>query len=81
MLDWVRLDYGTKGLRFGAGLDNFCVNNFYSFKRFLKHISTSDNILSVPRVDVVVHISSPIIAIVVVVVVSSVVHHVRPGIP
>ena len=44
-------------------------------------ILTSDNILSIPRVDVVVHISSPIIASIAIVVVSSVVHHVRPGIP
>ena len=54
------------------------VNIFYSFKGFREqiygNILASDNILSIPSVDVIVHISS-------VIVISSIVHHVRPGIP
>ena len=58
------------------------MNIFYSFKGFrgtviYGNILTSDNILSIPSVNVIVHISS----VIAIVVVSSVVHHVRPGIP
>ena len=43
------------------------------------HCSTSDNILSIPRVYVVIHVASSIIAIVAI---ASVVHiHIRPRVP
>jgi len=56
--------------------EHFCILSRNFGEQIYGNILTSDNILSVPSVNVIVHISS----VIAIVVVSSIVHHVRPGI-